>query len=53
MDHEFLDDPMEFRGVVVAVPGMGDEVFDGFGSGFREEADVDVAVGRVDDGGTS
>ena len=42
---------MENGVVVVSVFGVGDEVFDGFGGGFGEEADVDVAVGGVEDGG--
>ena len=41
---------MEDGVVVISVFGMGDEVFDGFGGGFGEEADVDVAVGGVEDG---
>lgn len=42
---------MEDDVVVVAVLGVGDKVLDGFGRGFGEEADMDVAVGGVDDGG--
>ena len=42
---------MEDGVVVVSVFSVGDEVFNGFGGGFGEEADVDVAVGGVEDGG--
>lgn len=42
---------MEDYVVVVAVFGVGDEVFDGFGGSFGEESDRYVAVCGVDYGG--
>ena len=50
LNHEFLYHPVEERGVVVARAGVGDEVLDGLGRGVWEEAEVDVAQGRVHDG---
>jgi len=44
LDHEFADHAVEDDVVVVAVAGVRDEVFDGFGRGVGEEADRDVAV---------
>ena len=44
---------MEDGIVIVAGAGVGDEVFDSAGSGFGEEAEVDVAVGGVQDGGSA
>ena len=51
LDHEFANDAVEDGVVVIAVFGVGDEVLDGFGGGFGEEAEVDVAVGSMQDCG--
>lgn len=50
LDHEFADHAVEDGVVVVAVAGVGDEVFDGFGGRGGEESEVDVAHGGVEDG---
>ena len=42
---------MEDGVVVVPRAGVGDEIFDGAGGGFREEAEMDVAVSGVQDCG--
>jgi hypothetical protein len=42
---------MEDDVIVVSRFGVGNEVLHGFGSSFREETNVDVAVGSADDGG--
>lgn len=47
--HEFLDDAVEEDVVVVAGAGVGGEVLDGTGGVLREEAELDVAHGGVDD----
>ena len=51
LDHEFADHAVEDGVVVVAGAGVGGEVFDGARGGVGEEADVDVAIGGVEDGG--
>ena len=51
LDHEFADDAVEDGVIVVAGFGVGDEVLDGFGGGFGEEAEVDIAIGGVKDRG--
>ena len=50
LNHELADDTVEDGVVVVAGFGVGDKVLDGFRGGFGEEAEVDVAVGGVQDG---
>ncbi len=58
LDHESLDHTMEQNPIVISTPSfdsilfpcMLDEVFDGFGTFFGEEADVDFAVGGEEDG---
>lgn len=41
---------MEDDIIVVTILGVGDKVLHSFGSGFREEADCDIAICRVNGG---
>lgn len=50
LDHELADDAVEDGVVVVAIFRVRDKVLNGFRGSFGEEAEVDVAVGGVEDG---
>ena len=53
LNHKFFDDAMEDGVVIIAISRMSYKVLNGLGCGVREEADVNVAVGGVDDGGVA
>lgn len=50
MNHERLDNPVEYVAVEITVLGMHAEVLHRPGALLAEERDVDVPVGCVDDG---
>ena len=47
LDHELSNDPMKYSIVVVAILRMCDEILDSFGSGVREDSNMNIAIGRV------
>ena len=50
LQHEALDDPVEDDAIIVAIPGVGGPVLYSLGALIREELDMYIPSGTVNDG---